>query len=94
MLVAGETAIGKSTLINTLLHRNLNDVPHPHHDSAADIEAFTYDLEEGGVKLKLSVADQKKEYRIGAACVLSVQSRTCRLPRHVQSLLGVFIHCR
>jgi septin 7 len=58
----GESGLGKSTLINTLFNTSLyakKNVPQPHHERSKTvaIESITADIEESGVRLRLTVVD-------------------------------------
>jgi hypothetical protein len=55
ILVMGETGVGKSTLMDSLFKRPLEDVTHTHDAKSVGCQVFTHDLEEGGVKLKLTI---------------------------------------
>ena len=53
--MCGETAVGKSTLLNSLLKRDLKTGLHTHHNADVDVEVEQYSLEEGGVNLQLTL---------------------------------------
>lgn len=62
LMVVGESGLGKSTLVNTLFNINL----HPQKEEVelneeipktVDIQVYSADIEENGVRLKLTVVD-------------------------------------
>ncbi|UZJ55295.1 hypothetical protein CBS101457_004615 [Exobasidium rhododendri] len=62
MVVAGESGLGKSTLINTLFNTRLypkKEVLPPHHErpKTVAIESISADIVENGVRLRLTVVD-------------------------------------
>ncbi|PWN24359.1 putative cell division control protein CDC3 [Jaminaea rosea] len=61
-MVVGESGLGKSTLVNTLFNHKLypkKEVPAPHMErpKTVAIESISADIEENGVRLKLTVVD-------------------------------------
>ncbi|KAG1438890.1 hypothetical protein G6F56_012484 [Rhizopus delemar] len=61
-MVAGESGLGKSTLINTLFNTQLHSEKEYNIDPSklsktVQIHSITADIEENGVKLKLTVVD-------------------------------------
>jgi septin 7 len=59
---SGESGLGKSTLVNTLFSTQLYPnkvVAEPSHETpkTVDIQSITADIEENGVRLRLTVVD-------------------------------------
>lgn len=62
VMVVGESGLGKSTLVNTLFDHRLyakKEVPPPHQErpQTVAIESKSADIEENGVRLRLTVVD-------------------------------------
>jgi septin family protein len=49
--------VGKSTLLESLFKRSFGGEPHDHTSENVGTEVQTYDLEDGGVKLKLTIVN-------------------------------------
>lgn len=61
-MVVGESGLGKSTMVNTLFGTALYPPknvlpPHVEHPSTVSIESISADIEENGVRLRLTVVD-------------------------------------
>lgn len=54
---AGETGIGKSTLMNTLFNTMFENEEASHYQNGVYLRPRTYDLQESNVQLKLTVVD-------------------------------------
>lgn len=59
LLVVGDSGLGKSTLLNTLFEVPVHDLdaPHDYDGSTIGIQTTKIELDESGVKLRLSVID-------------------------------------
>ncbi|XP_046579438.1 septin-11-like isoform X3 [Haliotis rubra] len=57
ILCVGETGIGKSTMMDTLFNTSFDSTPSSHDLPGVKLKAHTYDLQESGVRLKLTVVD-------------------------------------
>uniref|UniRef100_A0A8C1NSU4 Septin 10 n=1 Tax=Cyprinus carpio TaxID=7962 RepID=A0A8C1NSU4_CYPCA len=57
ILCIGETGIGKSTLMDTLLNTNFENFESSHFEPKVKLRAQTYDLQESNVRLKLTVVN-------------------------------------
>ncbi|KAI8371508.1 Septin-domain-containing protein [Radiomyces spectabilis] len=59
VIVVGETGLGKSTFLNTLFNTDLKEpsIKQPEHTETVEITPVTYELEEDGVTMLLSVID-------------------------------------
>lgn len=53
-LFSGETGIGKSTLMDSLFNTSFEATPSPHNLPTVKLKAHTYELQESGVRLKVS----------------------------------------
>lgn len=56
-LSAGETGLGKSTLMDTLFNTSFESTPSPHTLPSVKLKAHTYELQESNVRLKLTICD-------------------------------------
>lgn len=57
ILCIGETGLGKSTLMDSLFNTSFESTPSPHTLPSVKLKAHTYELQEGIVKLKLTIVD-------------------------------------
>ncbi|KAI8036884.1 septin-2 [Drosophila gunungcola] len=57
ILCIGETALGKSTLMDTLFNTSFGATPSPHCLPNVKLRANTYELQESNVRLKLTICD-------------------------------------
>ncbi|CAG5078484.1 Similar to Sep2: Septin-2 (Drosophila melanogaster) [Cotesia congregata] len=57
ILCIGETGLGKSTLMDSLFNTNFESNPSPHNLPAVKLKSNTYELQEGNVRLKLTLVD-------------------------------------
>lgn len=55
--IAGETGLGKSTLMDTLFNTSFESTPSPHTLPSVKLKAHTYELQESNVRLKLTICD-------------------------------------
>lgn len=55
VLIVGETAVGKSSLLDSLFDYSFESVEHSHADGPTSTETTTAVLRDGGVQLKLTV---------------------------------------
>ena len=53
----GETGLGKSTLMDSLFNTSFDSLQANHRESNVKLNSHTYELEESGVKLKLTLCD-------------------------------------
>ena len=53
----GETGLGKSTLMDSLFNTNFEAAQANHREPNVKLNSHTYELEESGVKLKLTLCD-------------------------------------
>ena len=53
----GETGLGKSTLMDSLFNTNFESDQANHREPSVKLNSHTYELEESGVKLKLTLCD-------------------------------------
>lgn len=56
-ICAGETGIGKSTLMNTLFNTMFENEEASHYQNGVYLRPRTYDLQESNVNLKLTIVD-------------------------------------
>ncbi|NXO23613.1 SEP11 protein, partial [Cisticola juncidis] len=54
---AGETGIGKSTLMDTLFNTKFEGEPATHNEPGVRLKARSYELQESNVRLKLTIVD-------------------------------------
>ncbi|NXC87013.1 SEP11 protein, partial [Cercotrichas coryphoeus] len=54
---AGETGIGKSTLMDTLFNTKFESEPATHNEPGVRLKARSYELQESNVRLKLTIVD-------------------------------------
>ncbi|KAH8309414.1 hypothetical protein KR059_009240 [Drosophila kikkawai] len=57
ILCIGETALGKSTLMDTLFNTSFGATPSTHNLPNVKLKAQTYELQESSVRLKLTICD-------------------------------------
>lgn len=56
-LCAGETGLGKSTLMDTLFNTKFEGEPTQHNQPGVTLKSNTYELQESNVRLKLTVVN-------------------------------------
>ena len=56
LMVAGESGLGKTTFLNTLFNSDLYQI-HPRSSPTLQVDATTFDVDEEGVRLHLTVVD-------------------------------------
>merc|ERR1712045_295683 len=57
IMCIGETGLGKSTLMDSLFNTNFESDQANHREPSVKLNSHTYELEESGVKLKLTLCD-------------------------------------
>ena len=57
IMCIGETGLGKSTLMDSLFNTNFDSLQANHREPNVKLNSHTYELEESGVKLKLTLCD-------------------------------------
>ncbi|XP_033234889.1 septin-2 [Drosophila pseudoobscura] len=57
IMCIGETALGKSTLMDTLFNTSFGSAPSTHNLPNVKLKAHTYELQESNVRLKLTICD-------------------------------------
>merc|ERR1711988_1946033 len=57
IMCIGETGLGKSTLMDSLFNTNFESNQANHREPSVKLNSHTYELEESGVKLKLTLCD-------------------------------------
>merc|ERR1711962_1987186 len=57
VMCIGETGLGKSTLMDSLFNTNFESNQANHREPSVKLNSHTYELEESGVKLKLTLCD-------------------------------------
>lgn len=57
ILCIGETGVGKSTLMESLFNRSFETTASPHNLASVVLKPKTFELQEGNVRLKLTIVD-------------------------------------